>query len=523
MTTEKIKDIVDKKTYLREKLFSFGFLLTDKNIESDKYPFYNNWNKENLDKYTLLVHKNQKYYIKKSNGKSFCLIGHAYNPFSNVYDENDILTVLYEAFEQGKESFFSKLNELSGIFTLIVLGEEIWVVGDPTGIQTCFYGNVNGQFYVSSHCNLIGDLCGINVDPYIERLKNYKYFYLFGNLLPGDLSPFKEIKRLIPNHYVKKINDKLLIERFFVIETLKLTYKEIVNEVAQILNSSLSLIEKKWKNASISLSGGCDSKTTLACAKGLYEKFNYFSYISQDSEKVDAEAANKIGESLGLSHKIYNISDKDEDFQDIEDIKEILYWNGGGILYNNPNDIRKRCYFSNINDFDVEVKSWCSEIGRAYYSKRFNNRKNFGKKATPRKCTTLYKVFLHNRKLVKQTDAIFAEYIEKYFQIPKDNNLPWQEHFFWEYRVGAWNSVTITGEQRYSFDITIPYNNRKLLCLLLSTSIENRIDDKIYKEIRYLMNPDIDKTGIAVQNIKHTRKRAWLENLYYVFHSRVPF
>lgn len=29
------------------------------------------------------------------------------------------------------------------------------------------------------------------------------------------------------------------------------------------------------------------------------------------------------------------------------------------------------------------------------------------------------------------------------------------------------------------------------------------------------MNPEIDKTGIAVTNLKHTEKRAKLENLYY--------
>ena len=523
MTTEKIKEIVDKKTSLREKLFSFGFLLTDNEVREDKFPFYNNWKKEIIDNFTLLVHKNQKYYIKNSSGRTFCLIGHAYNPFAYVYNENDILSTMARAFEQGPELFFDKLNELSGIFTIIVLGEETRIIGDPAGIQTCFYGSVNGRFYVSSHCNLIGDLCGMSMDPYIKKLKEYKYFHLFGNSLPGDLSPFKEIKRLIPNHYVRKCGEELKVERFFTIDTLNLSNETIANEAARILHNSLSLIEKKWNKPAISLTGGCDSKTTLSCAIGLYDKFAYFSYISSETEKVDADAAHKIGASLGIDHKIYTISENDADFQDIEEVKEILYWNGGGICYNNPNDIRKRCYFSNMNDFDVEVKSWCSEIGRAYYSKRFNNRKQFGKKVTPRKCTTLYKVFLHNRKLVKQTDVVFAEYIKKYFLIPNDNNLPWQEHFFWEYRVGAWNGTAITGEHRYTFDIVIPYNNRILLCLLLSAPLNSRINDEIYSKIRQRMNPTIDKTRIAVQNVKHTKKRAWMENLYYVIHSKLPF
>ena len=210
-------------------------------------------------------------------------------------------------------------------------------------------------------------------------------------------------------------------------------------------------------------------------------------------------------------------------FDDLDLVREILFWNGGGTLYNNANDIRKRCYFSSVNDFDVEVKSWCSEIGRAYYSKRFNGRKRFGKTPSPRKCTTLYKVFLGDRKLVRKTDRIFKDYIKKYFNETKNSNVPWQEQFFWEFRVPAWNGLTITGEHRYSFDIAIPYNNRKLLCLFLSASIEQRIGDEIYKLVRYNMNQKVDSTGVLVQNIEHTKKRAIIENLYYAVHTKIPF
>ncbi len=523
MTREKIKEIVEKKHHLRDKLFSFGFLLTDNSVEEKQFPFFGDWEKADIEHFTLLIHKKQKYYIEESQKATFCLIGHAYNPFSFEHNEKKILRDLISEWEKSTEVFFEKLNEISGIFTLIILGEETWVIGDPTGIQTCFYGNINGKFYASSHCNLIGDLCGLDVDGYVKKLKEYKYFPLFGNLLPGDLSPFKEIKRLVPNHYVRRNGTEFYVKRFFTIKKIENDNEIIAGKVARILQDSLKLIAKKWDKPAISLTGGCDSKTTLSCAKGIYDQFNYFSYISSDTEKVDAEAAHEISESLEIPHHIHNISQNDGDFEDLEDVREILYWNGGGVLYNNSNDIRKRCYYSKVDSFDVEIKSWCSEIGRAYYSKRFNNRKNFGKKATPRKCTTLYKIFLQNRKLAKQTDAVFAEYLEKYFQIPAGNEIPWQEHFFWEYRVAAWNGVTITGEHRYSFDITIPYNNRKLLCLLLSASIENRINDTVYKRIREMMNSDIDKTGIAVQNVKHTKIRAKIENLYYIIHSRLPF
>jgi hypothetical protein len=299
--------------------------------------------------------------------------------------------------------------------------------------------------------------------------------------------------------------------------------EKIADQAANIMYSNLELIAKKWSKPAISMTGGCDSKTTLACANGLYEKFDYFSYISSESEQVDAEAAHEICDALGLAHHIYRISDNDADFSNIEAIRTLLFWNTGGIRQSNKNDVRKRIAFMDTDDFDVEVKSWASEIGRAYYSKRFNGRKNFGEKPTPRACTTMYKFFFHNRKLVKKTDEVFQRYLDTYFEQSKANPIEWQEQFFWEFRVPSWNGLVITGEHRFSFDITIPYNNRRLLELLLSVPIEDRINDLLYAEIRKSMNPDIDRTGVAVTNLKHTTNRAKAENFYYMLHSKLAF
>ena len=135
----------------------------------------------------------------------------------------------------------------------------------------------------------------------------------------------------------------------------------------------------------------------------------------------------------------------------------------------------------------------------------------------------MYKVFVHNRKLVKKVDSVFQEYLNNYFSQSKSNPIEWQEQFFWEYRVPSWNGLVITGEHKYSFDITIPYNNRKMLELLLSESLENRINDTLYGNVRNDMNSKIDEMNISVTNLKHTQKRAKIENLYYIIHSKIPF
>lgn len=471
----------------------------------------------------MIVSPKQKSYYVTNGDTTIYLVGHAYNPFTMVSEENTILTELIEQYSEENlvkvsSLFWEKINELTGIFTIIIIDKgSVLIIGDASGMQTTFYTVNSGKIYVSSHTNLIGDLLDLDWDPYVVRLKNYRFFKLLGNALPGNLTQFAKVKRLIPNHYVKIEDRSVTVNRFYWPHRLEKTSEEIVDEVSEILHSNMMLISKKWEKPAISMTGGCDSKTTVACTNGLYDQFRYFSYSSSEAEKVDAEAAEKICKAIGLEHRTYIIP---EEVDNSEETAEILNWNTGNIRYSHHNDVRKRIVFADIEDFDVEVKSWASEIGRAYYSKRFHGRTEFGE-MTPRKCTTLYKFFFHNRRLVKQTDRVFEKYIRRYFEQSKMNPVEWQEQFFWEFRVPSWNGLVITGEHRYSFDITIPYNNRRIFELLLSAPIEDRISDRIYIDIREKMNPVIDQTGIAVTNLKHTERREKAENLYYSLHSQL--
>lgn len=518
-----VKTIVTEHPELREKLYARGFLFTNSQINEEKYPFYNQWEKISINEYTLLLAKGQKGFIEQKNNTIFILIGHAYDPISMCSKENEILIKLLSC-EFLDNRFLDEFNKITGIFTFIAIKDgSVYILGDPTCMQTTFYTQTKGEIYVSTHTNMLGELLDLKWDNYVKRLSKYRFFPLLGNALPGDLTQFREVKRLVPNHYVILNHEKVVIKRFYWPNKLMVTEEEIVENVSKLLKNNLCLITEKWNKPAISMTGGCDSKTTLACATGKYDCFSYFSYISSESEAVDAKAARTICENLGLEHKTYVIQEKDSDYENIEEIRTILEWNTGDIIPINKNDVRKRAFFANIDEFDVEVKSWASEIGRAYYSKRFNGRKKFGNKPTPRKCTTMYKFFLYNRKLVRDTDEVFKKYIDTYFEQAKKNPIEWQEQFFWEYRVPSWNGLVITGEHRYSFDITIPYNNRLLLGLLVSTPIEARINDSIYKKIRKGMNSSIDETGISITNLKHTKKREKLENIYYMIHSKIPF
>lgn len=521
---ERIQKIMEDCPGLRSKLFSRGFLFTDAEVEEKEYPFYHEWGMEQIGRYRLLVSPGQNYHIHENMDGALILVGHAYQPFTMCKDEGMILESLASHIIPG-EGFWNELNGLTGIFTLLVIQRNrVYIVGDPACMQSTFYSSYQGHLYVSSHTNMLGDILELTWSDYVGRLTDYRFFPLFGNYLPGDITQFEEVKRLVPNHYVC-CDEKKQMEsrRFYWPGTQRMDVNFIADEAAEILYNNLKLIADKWERPAISMTGGCDSKTTLACAKGLYDEFSYFSYTSSESEEIDAKAARQICASLGLQHNTYRIPAEDQFFRNMEEHRTILEWNTGGIIPVNPNDVRKRVFFAGRDDFDVEVKSWVSEIGRAYYSKRFNGRTSFGDSPTSRKCTTLYKFFLHNRKLVRDTDKVFEEYLTQYFEQAAENPVQWQEQFFWEYRMAGWGGLVITGEHRYAYDITIPYNNRVLLERLLSADVDERLKDVVYGTIRAKKNPLIDETGIAVTNLKHTKNRERAEGVYYWLHSGCVF
>lgn len=86
-----VKRITDDSPKFRDALFARGYLFTDAKIDGNAFPFYEEWRTEKICRYSLLVHPKAKYYALQTEDSSLVLIGHAYNPFDGLYDENEIL------------------------------------------------------------------------------------------------------------------------------------------------------------------------------------------------------------------------------------------------------------------------------------------------------------------------------------------------------------------------------------------------------------------------------------------------
>ena len=240
-----------------------------------------------------------------------------------------------------------------------------------------------------------------------------------------------------------------------------------------------------------------------------------------DGDKIDADAAHKISNAIGIPHDIYEISHNDNEFNNIEIVRTIIEHNNGDYKIN-ANDVRKRCYFSDLNKIDIEIKSWVSEVARANYYKKFGLKK-MPNKLSERQMTSMYKIFTTQRKLVKQTDKLFKNYVEKikFHSMPKGYDE--SDMYLWEFRYSAWGGNVITAQHSYSNEIFIPYNNRYLLNLMLKAPLEKRITDEFHEDLISFSNSIISNTGITITNWNETKKRQYLEKLYFIIHSLFKF
>ena len=518
--------MLEKNTELKKDLFIRGFLITDRKIDNLlEFPFYGNWKSKEYSGYYFMAHELTGMHVYETNtGNIFFIMGHAYNPFTKEYEENKILKHISESY--GTSEYLERVNDITGVFVYgtIIEGKLSYLV-DPSGMQSACYGKVGQNFYLSSHSQLIGDVCHLKMDAFVKKLICYKWYgRIEGPYLPCDLTPFAEIKRIVPSilyEYENVVSHK----RYWPLTDAKEAkekneYNQVIKQAANILKSNMELILKKWEHPWISLTGGIDSNTTFAAGNGNYDKFETFSYISAEKEVLDAAAAKNIASHFGLKHHEYHIPDENSKLKLFEEKRELFRHNNGYIAELYDNEARKKFYLRENAECDVEVKSWVSETIRGYWYKYYR-RKSFPK-LSGKLYRNLYKIFIINRKLAHKLDKMFDEYIEEfeYDKIPE--SYPPADMHYNEVTWGSWGGLNIT-EMKYCFDITFIYNNRRFFDLMFRVPLEKRISDQHHLDMKRYLNPELADMNIRVVNLKETAFRAFALNVIFTINSILPF
>lgn len=512
---------------LKNDLFIRGFLITDAaDINAELHPFYGAWRHQQVGKFHFYTHPLTGAHIyRQTEDCAYFIMGHAYNPFTMQHEENIILKHISEASNEDEE--ISRINDLTGVFVMgKITPNGITYLVDPSGMQSAFCGVIDDNLHITSHAQLVGDIRNLHMDAFIRELTEYKWYgRVMGPYLPGDLSPFAEVKRIVPSQLYLFENKKISHKRFWPLKSHKMAdtpdeYNQIIQQAADILRNGMELITRKWQRPWISLTGGIDSNTTFAAANDNYDKFEAFSYISAEKEIRDANAAKKIAERFNVKHHVFEIPNSNADVENFDAILQVLTHNNAYIAIPLPNEARKRMILKNHAKCDVEVKSWVSETIRCYWYKHYG--RTTMPKLSPKLFRNLYKIFTTNRRLAYKIDTIFEKYIAEYGYNSIPSCFPPADMHYNEVTWGSWGGLNIS-EMKYCFDITFCYNNRRFLDLLFHVPMDKRISDQHHLDMKKYLNKELFDMGIRVVNMKETKFRARALNVIFTINQLLPF
>ncbi len=515
---EQIKAELDKNNLYREMLFRRGYLFTNKQMKgTEEYPFYGIWSETEINGYYLYVQKEQTFYVQSDSNLVAVIIGHAYNPFNMMYDENEICKELIACYKNGLPAYFDKVSELTGLHIIMLIdGNKVITCQDACSLTGCYFGKIDETMYITEHPQLVADLCNLKMDPMVEKLVESKCYNIGNRHLPGNLSPYKEITRLGANTYLQFAEDFSIV-RFYPTAphpefTTDKEKADNVKKIGDLIHNGIECCSKKWDRCTISLSGGTDSKTTLACAKGLYDKFTYFSFHSKPQELVDAKGAKTICDKLGLKHVLYEIPQENSEIKDFEFIKKLLQHNTNYFVNLADNEIRKYIYLHDLNAYDIELKSWASEVARVFLERKYQT--NIPSTLNERHCSIFQTRYFGHPSLLKWSDKVYYDFLRKIHLEKPLYNFEHTDSFYWEIRMGCWGVSVVSSQQLYH-RTTMPMNNRKILELFLSFPHDERKSDYVHKRIMEYKNKDVVDAKVEIPNLYFHSYRIWMEKIFY--------
>ncbi len=505
----------------RDALYCRGYLITEGDVNGEAYPFYGQWKRKEICGYKVLLHPYLDNAYFEQDHISYLLLGHIYNPFAGISDEQRLLADCHQAYKKGKKALADCVYEWTGVFALYIFDDNITVIQDCAGYKGVYYGTVMGKCVFTDHPQLAGDLYGLNIDRFIQKLIRNRFYNIGNRYLPGDMSIFRELKRSGANVFLEYKNNNFTIKRFYPIRcheeaATQEDYERAITKAGEVLHNSIALILEKWDNVSVSLTGGTDSKTTLASANGYYDKLGYFSFISKEAEGIDARAAHDICCRLGLEHRMHSIPDDNSEIEDFEVLKAIMEHSIGYIMNLPDYETRKYIYLYRLNAFTTEIKSQISEIVRVFFERKYGMQ--MPEEFAPRHCSILQTRYFLSPGLLRKSDKAYKEFMEKFDFGRQKYNYETADLYYWEVRMANWGMLVNTSLD-LCHRLTYPFNNRRLIDIFLSIPREIRIKDEAHNDIIKMFNKEIYDMKISVHNEYHNRRRVFMERLYFKYRT----
>lgn len=463
-----------------QNVFSRGFILTglkNKQVEeglSNTSYHSNSFEKSYFGKYSFWYHKELGFSRVSNSRFSLCILGLCVDPYNVLFEMDSIAENLFSALTKGREILNEEIAKLTGDFCILYRdGNSYYLQQDAAATKSVYWSfDTNENIVVSSHSRVVATLCEKPDNEAAISLRQEKlYRDMPSPFLPGLMTAFEEVFPLFANH-------ELLVHegrqrRFYPLKRqIQNTYNVALDKLVEIFAIQAELIEKLSRPLILAATGGKDSRVSIASfSNSNYTSLYSFHYESNQHLSDDVKVAKTISSVLGQELKVYNL----ENYND-QTFKKYF-------LENSPLGIwpaASQCYVDNFTSNAIHIRSTVSEIGRCFYSKPANS-------VTPAGLAGTYSG--NSLGLRKEILEVFQNYIEetefdKRVFFGNDIN----DMFYWEHRNSKWQNI-LCQEAEMATDVFIPFNNRKLLELLLSVKPQLRREARLHKDVVRALSP----------------------------------
>ena len=469
-------------------LFKGGYLITDirtSRIENESVNHVlSRWKKTAARSYLIFCDPAVDLHEQEDGETKIVLIGRVLDPINNEDRISEILAHLLGFYRKSENYFFDYLDKLTGRFVLLLASPtRNFVLQDATGNRSLFYNNRASDLIISSHIQLIADIKGHQIPEERRAFIASKSYQSHVRHFPGTLTPYIEIDALTPNTLLGL--DEFRVARFFPRDRFvrrKLS-GDLIDEISSILTRQIKLLSTK-QPLGVSLTGGIDSRLTLATSRELKDSILYYTFATDRNsfEQRDAELAQKICRDVGVRHLIIRgietpISDEDHQFL------QVFRRNTAFMRADRQGMIAKALH-EQYPHGHLHLKSNVSELGKGLYrSKEYF----LPGKANPQMLAHLYGTNAKSgfcvaafQDFIKRTDLKHA--VSMGYDI--------YDLFHWEHRLGCWQALQLL-DFDMSQDTMIPYNNRYLLGKMMSIEPAKRHSHALYFSIIRHVWPEV--------------------------------
>lgn len=392
--------------------------------------------------------------------KSITLLGFILDPNNPNDSDFDVVEKLSHKIFDNDGPYFGLTYDFGGRWILIIdNGKESILFTDPAGLRQVVYTEKNStrDFWCASQPGMIAEVLNLKMDDDAVRfIKSFKerddeYYWV------GDSTPYKEIKHLLPNHFLKLHEGSCI--RYWPDEASKrISLDKGANESSRYLEGLMISASKRY-NLVLSLSSGLDSRLLLAASRKIKDTIFCLTEIknNMNEEHADVQIPSKLLPKLGIAHDI------------VESPSEIMSDRFNDIFHKNVNfahekwALKAEVYYNRYNLKVVDVIGTVSDIAKFGYDYFIDNDSE----------VTLEKL---SECLRLKNNGFALTHLERWMKgLGNTFNYSMPDLFYWEQRIGRWASTNYLEFDVGWQDIFAPYNCRTLLITMLSVDAKFRM------------------------------------------------